>query len=320
MKIENGQDLLYLSRADVVGCAISPGDANAAVEEGFVEKAAGRARTSRGAQMMLTGGTFFDAKAGVVGAHAGVKWYGYVSGNQARGLPNFSPVIILSETETGRAVAVMDGTWITEVRTASITAVAAKHLARPESCRVGFVACGAQARSHLAALSAVFALRSVVAYSRSRETAEAFVGLARARGLEAISVAAPREAVADVDVVVSSVPARPGGAFLDASWISPGTFVSMVDLGFSWRRESLSAFDRIITDDLDQGTGSHGLNVEKPVDTDLAGIVSGAGAGSGRSADRVAFVFAGTGLADVAMAKFVFTRALERGIGRWLPR
>jgi ornithine cyclodeaminase/alanine dehydrogenase-like protein (mu-crystallin family) len=106
MKIAKGRELLYLSRADVVGCAISPADANAAIEGGFVAKSGGRAQT-RGAQMALAGGVLFDAKAGFLGPHAGVKWYGYVPDNEARGLPNFSPVIVLSETETGLAVAVV---------------------------------------------------------------------------------------------------------------------------------------------------------------------------------------------------------------------
>ncbi len=319
MKIEKGRELLYLSRADVVGCAVSSADANAAIAAGFVAKSAGRAQ-SRGAQMALAGGVLFDAKAGVLGPHAGVKWYGYVPDNDARGLANFSPVIVLSETETGLAVAVMDGTWITAVRTASITAVAAKHLARAESCRVGFVACGAQARSHLDALRVDFDLRTVVAYSRRRETAEAFAELARGKGLEARSVADPRDAIADVDIVVSSVPIRPSRSeFLDASWTSPGAFVSMVDVGFSWRRETLRAFDRVVTDEVDQSIGSRGLHFGKPIDTDLAGIMSGKDAAPRSSAERVAFVFAGTGLADVVLASLVFGRALERGIGRILP-
>jgi ornithine cyclodeaminase/alanine dehydrogenase len=321
MKIEKGRELLYLTRADVVGCAVSPADANAAIEAGFVAKSAGRAQ-SRGAQMPLAGGVIFDAKVGVLGPHAAVKWYGYVPDNGAHGLPNFTPVIVLSDTETGLPVAVMDGTWITEIRTASITAVAAKYLARTESCRVGFVACGAQARSHLEALRVDFDLRNVVAYSRRRETAEAFVELASGRGLEARSVTDPRDAIADVDIVVSSVPIRPSrGEFLDASWTSPGTFVSMVDVGFSWRRETLRAFDRVVTEDVDHGIGSRGLHFGKPIESDLPHIVSASdkGATPRSSAERVAFVFAGTGLGDVVLASLVFGRALERGIGRILP-
>jgi ornithine cyclodeaminase/alanine dehydrogenase len=320
MKIEKGRELLYLSRADVMGCAVSPADANAAIEQGFIAKSAGRAQT-RGAQMALAGGVLFDAKAGVLGPHAGVKWYGYIPDNDVRGLPNFSPMIFLSETATGQAVAVMDGTWITEVRTASITAVAAKYLARAESSRVGFVACGAQARSHLEALRVDFDLKNVVAFSRRRETAEAFAERARSAGLEAKSVTDPRSAVADVDIVVSSVPIRPRGEFLDASWTSPGTFVSMVDVGSSWRRKTLGVFDRVVTDDVDHGIGSRGLHFGKPIETDLAGIISASStdAPPRLNMERVAFVFAGTGLADVVLASLVFGRALERGIGRILP-
>ncbi len=317
-RLERGRELLYLSRADVVACALAPAEINAAIEAGFAEKAAGRAFTSRGAQMAVAGGASYDAKAGARGGHAGVKWYGYYPDNDRLGLPHFLPVILLSETESGMPVAVMDGTWVTEARTAAITAVAAGHLARRDARRLGFVACGAQARSHLEALRASFPLASVVAYSRRRETAEAFAALARAKGLEARSVAEPREAVADVDIVVTSVPHRARREVLDAGWTAPGTFVSMVDLGFSWRRETLPAFDRVVTDDLDQGTGAHGLNFGKPIETDLAALVAGKGPRPAPT-DRVALMFAGTGLADVVVAGLVFARARDRNIGRVLP-
>lgn len=81
----------------------------------------------------------------------------------------------------------------------------------------------------------------------------------------------------------------------------------------------MQAFDRVVTDDVDHAIGSHGLHFGKPIDTDLAGIMSGKDATPQSSAERVAFVFAGTGLADVVLASLVFGRAVERGIGRILP-
>src|SRR5215203_1857741 len=67
----------------------------------------------------------FAGKGGVLldEGYAAVKWYGYIGNNARRGLPDFSPLLILSSTETGLPLAVLDGRWIPAVRTASITAV-----------------------------------------------------------------------------------------------------------------------------------------------------------------------------------------------------
>jgi len=85
----------------------------------------------------------------------------------------------------------------------------------------------------------------------------------------------------------------------------------MVDLGHSWRRETLSIFDIVVTDDFDQGGGASGFNFDGVIDADLPQVVSGA--------SRAALIFSGTGLADVAVAAAVFERALERNIGTVLP-
>jgi len=63
----------------------------------------------------------------------------------------------------------------------------------------------------------------------------------------------PIEAVQGLDIVVSSVPhGAPENPILDAAWVSPGTFVSMVELGYAWKRDTLAAFDRVVTDDVEQ--------------------------------------------------------------------
>ena len=100
----------------------------------------------------------------------------------------------------------MDASWISAARTASITAAAAKHMARADSKSVGFVACGSQARSNLEALAAAFALRRITAYSRNPQTAISFAESARAKGFVADAVTDPRDAVRGHDMVVSSVP------------------------------------------------------------------------------------------------------------------
>ncbi len=148
-----GQDLLYLCDADVRAAGLGLAEVEAAVEAVFAAKAAGRAVMKPKLSLHADSGALFLASAGVLDAPAmsGVKWVGVVDA-AASGLPHIAGTVLLNDAGTGMPVAILDARWITGVRTAAITAVAARRLARPESARIGFVACGIQARAHLAAL------------------------------------------------------------------------------------------------------------------------------------------------------------------------
>lgn len=98
-----------------------------------------------------------------------MKWVSGYPENHKRGLPYISGLLILNDEETGIPLAVMDCTWITAMRTGAATAVAAKHLARPESETVGILGCGVQGRSNLEALHVLFPLKQVVAYDTNPE-------------------------------------------------------------------------------------------------------------------------------------------------------
>jgi len=316
--------VIYLSHADVLRCALAPDEITCAVEAAFRAKALGRAAASRRLNL-AAGAVSFTAKAGVLLDHeyAAVKWYGYVADNARRGLPDFSPMIILSKIETGLPLAVVDGRWITAVRTAAITTAAAGILAKADSRTVGFVACGTQAEANLAALHARFKLERVVAYSRKRQSAERFAAMAQERGLVAEVADDATHVLKEAEIVVTSVPPNSEPTrFLRASDVRGGAFVSMVDLGFAWDSSDLSAFDAIVTDDFEAGARTSGekLNYGGEFSADLAELLLVPEQWSGhRGASRTALIFAGSGLADAAAAVAVYRRAVANGIGHKLP-
>lgn len=315
-----GQDILYLSNADIEACTLGLADVELAVEVMFAAKAEGRAVMKPKLALHAPDQALFLASPGVMDQppYAGVKWVG-VAGNEARGLPHIAGMILLSDAETGMPVAVMDARWVTAVRTAAITAVAARRLARPDSGSIGFVACGLQARAHLTALRPHFPIGLVRAYSRRLGTAEAFAQEVRADGLDAEAVEDPRAALAGMDIVVTTTPVVPRTEpFLDAAWLGPGSFTSMVDLGLSWISDSLSGLDRVVTDDQAQA-GSEGLAYQEPYAGEVADLVAGRLAARQSREERTALVFAGLGLADVAVAGAVYEQALKAGIGQTLP-
>ena len=317
-------DLIYLSHADILRCALTADEITGAVEEGFRAKARDRAATCRRLNLPAGPQASFTAKAGTLldQGYAAVKWYGYIGDNARRGLPDFSPLLVLSSIETGLPLAVMDGRWITAVRTASITAAAATVLAKPDSSSVGFVACGAQAEANLSALKARFPLRRAVAYSRNRDTAERFAAKARGLGLAADVALDASDAVRGLDIVVTSVPkfSEPT-RFLRGHDVSEGTFVSMVDMGFGWDEATLGAFDTLVTDDLGKGArrSAESLNYDGEFAADIGELLVEGRALPDRERGRRALIFAGSGLADSAAAALVYRRARAAGLGQQLP-
>jgi len=315
-----GAEILYLSSTDIDACGLSLAEVEAAVEAMFAAKAGGDAVMKPKTGLHAPGGALFLASPAITGtpAVAGIKWIG-VAGNQARGLPHIAGLIMLNDGETGMPLAAMDAKWITAVRTAAITAVAARRLARADSAAIGFVACGVQARANLAALAPHFPLTHIRAYGRRRESAEAFAAEARDLGFEAEAVDDPRDAVENMDIVITSTPVAPRTEpFLDAAWLATGSFAGLVDLGVSWHPDTLPALDRVMTDDIAQ-SGSENVAYPKPFDGEVADLVTGTLTGRETPEERTALVFAGLGLADVAVGAAVYQRALERDVGRVLP-
>jgi ornithine cyclodeaminase/alanine dehydrogenase-like protein (mu-crystallin family) len=271
-------------------------------------------------------GHVFQAKAAVMraGGFARMKWFGLVPAAQSSG-PTISSLIVLSDIKTGAAVAVMGGNWITATRTAAMTAIAALKLARPDSVSIGFVGCGVQARSHFDALRLVLpGLKEVVACSRSAASAERFAAMARAAGLAARTTRETRQAVEGLDVVITTVPE---GAevleFLDTAWVAPGAFAGAVDLGRSWKRDTLRALDILATDEHEQTrtmTAAGRMTYAGPYEADLAELVSGSHPGRSSPAQRAMFNFSGHALADLAAAQVVYETAQNKGLGTRLAR
>lgn len=228
--------------------------------------------------------------------------------NRERGLSEINSLVTLLDSDTGLPLAVIDGNWVTAVRTAGLSAVAAKRLARPESSVIAFVGCGVQAKSHLNAFADLFALQEVRAFNRGRENREALCRKAEAMGFAAHSCEGIEDAISGADLIVTSISwSQNIEPFIDANWVKPGAFVSVVDLGVPWIDESMPAFDRIIIDDLAQESQmEHPIVDLSLVNGDLTGLVTNVVDGRLSSDEKTAFVFRGFALGDLALATLAY--------------
>jgi ornithine cyclodeaminase/alanine dehydrogenase len=131
-----------------------------------------------------------------------------------------------------------------------------------------------------------------------------------------------REAVSEADIVVTSVTFTPDVVpFLDARWLKPGVFAAITDHAAPWVAESLTAFDRIVVDDVEQERRMPTPLVDPAlVAGDLTGLVGGATAGRDHPDERTAFIFRGLALGDLALSALAYQRAVAVGAGIEMER
>lgn len=320
-----GEKLLYLSRADVASVGLTMSEIIAALEVMFREKGEGRVEMPPKIGIHTMPDAFIHAMPAAIPSQkaAGMKWVGGYPENSKRGLPYITGLLILNDAETGMPIALMDCTWITAQRTGAATAVAAKHLARPDSARVGILGCGVQGRSNLEALAAIFSLKKLYAYDAHPERSSRYAQeMAALFGIEAVAVTDPRQAVIESDIVVTAGPIlRRPHATIQAGWLQKGAFASLVDFDSYWHADALREADKFTTDDVPQLHHYRDIGYFQSIPViyaDLGELVAGRKAGRQTRAERTMACNLGLALDDLAVAPLIYERAREKGIGSWL--
>jgi ornithine cyclodeaminase/alanine dehydrogenase-like protein (mu-crystallin family) len=165
-------------------------------------------------------GGFFGMMPALTPEGLGIKIVTFYATNAERGIPTHMATIFLVDPETGAPLAVMDGTLITEMRTAAVSAAATKLLASPDAKILAILGSGVQARSHVGALKLVRRFEEIRVWSPTAAHAECF---AKEIGAKAMSA---EEAVRGADVVVTATNSKT--AVLKGSWLKPGCHVNAV--------------------------------------------------------------------------------------------
>ena len=326
MNTDLGKKFLYLSQSDVAAAGPSMAEIIVVLERMFREKGEGRVEMPPKIGVHTMPDAFIHAMPASIPAQkaAGVKWVGGYPDNGRRGLPYITGLLILNDPETGVPIALMDCTWITAKRTGAATAISAKHLARPDSETVGVLGCGVQARSNLEALKEILPIRRVYAYDTHPERSAAYSReMAAALAVEAVAVADPKQAVIDCDVVVTAGPIlRKPHATIQKGWMKQGAFASLVDFDSYWHPDALHEVDKFCTDDVPQLHHYRDVGYFQsipPIHADLGELVTGRKPGRQTREERTIACNLGLALDDMATAPLIYQRALEKGIGTWLP-
>ncbi len=242
------------------------------------------------------------------------------------GLPTVMAMIELVDPKTGFPVSVMDGTWITDMRTGAAAGVATKYLARDNSEVLGLVGAGVQAATGLEAIMEVMDIKEVKVSCRTCQTRDLFAQKASEKyGIPVKAVDTIKEAVQNADILLTTTPARE--PVVKSKWISPGTHINAMGADAPGKQELDSHIlqkSKIIIDCWDQASHSGEINI--PVQEglvrqkDIHGKIGDVIVGSipGRTSDEEITVFDSTGLAvqDIVTAWNVYEKALQKGVGQ----
>ena len=305
-----------------------------AIERAFRAAAAG-APIASGILGMSAAGGGFHIKAGLLANHP-VRPTGYFAakvnanfpGNPTlRGLPTIQGLLTLFDATTGVPLAVMDSIAVTIIRTAAATAVAARHLSRPDSAAVTIVGCGAQANAQLQALALVRPIARAFAVDTAPGLAESFARNATERlGFPVTSSQSLVEATTHSDIIVTCTPSRK--AYLGPDHVSPGAFVAAVGADSEHKQEiepALLAASAVVTDstaqcaaigDLHHAIDSGAMTIED-VRAELATVVAEPGRGRRNASEVVIYDSTGVAFQDVVASALVYERAIrdEEGTG-----
>jgi ornithine cyclodeaminase len=320
-----------LSAADVRQ-AVTMAQAIAAVRQAYVQLSAGQAvvplRTpvevkKRQAVTLFMPAYLADSDA------LGTKIVSVFPGNPAQGLPLIHAAVIVVDAETGRPTALMDGTYLTALRTGAASGVSTDLLARADARVAAIFGAGAQGRTQLEAVCTVRPIKKAWVYDLDREAAAAYAAEMAARGApfpRSMAVAdSPAQALAEADVVCTATTStRP--VFADAD-LQPGTHISGVGSYTPEMQEvpaETVARAKVVVDARDAALAEAGdliipLKQGRIDESHIHGEIGQVAAGTlpGRESDEEITFFKSVGVAvqDVAVADLILRQAAAQGLG-----
>ena len=250
---------------------------------------------------------------GLMPAHRGgeqplysLKTVAVMPDNPARGLDAHQGTVTLFDGDTGQTLAIMNASPVTAIRTAAVTAVAARRLAREDAKVLAIVGAGVQARSHLQALPGFAEVRIA---SRSHDPAEALAGEFGASVAGSIE-----EAVRDADVVVlTTSSAEP---IVQREWFGPGTHVTTVGMGQELDQATLREGTLFV--DRRESAEAEGKVDPAWIHAELGELLVGSARGRSSADELTVFRSLGIAVEDLFAAEYVVRRAQETGRGTTL--
>ena len=314
---------------DDVRHLLSMAEALEAVEEAFKQHALGKVQMPAKIYLNFTkyGGDLRAMPAYLEEMDiAGVKIVNAHPSNPSKGLPTVMAILVLNDPSTGAPLAIMNATYLTDMRTGAAGGVATKYLARKDSRVMGIIGAGRQARTQLLAVTEVADIERVKVSSRTIKDASKFVDEMRAVvdvDMEACSV----EGACDCDVLSTTTPVRK--PVVKEEWIREGTHINAIGADAEGKQElepGILKKAKIFVDDMAQATHSGEVNVPlsegllsvEHIEGEIGEVIAGILRGRTKRDEITIFDSTGLAIQDVAVGRLVYKKALKKGLGRRL--
>ena len=251
----------------------------------------------------------------------------YKDNPSMHGLPATLATIVLMDSRTGQTLAVMDGGYITAMRTGAVTGLATKYLARNDARIAGVMGSGVQARTQLWGMASGADIEKALVFSLDPpEARQAFADdAADMLGIPVELAQSGEDLVRGVDVLSLATTATT--PIIDAEWVQPGLHINGIGSHAVGVREidtKTMVRSKLVCDNVDACLAEAG-DVQIPIEEgamtadDIYGEIGEmiTGAKPGRESDEEVTVFKSVGLSiqDISAAHYVYQRALEEGAG-----
>jgi len=249
--------------------------------------------------------------------------------NPAQGKDAHQGAVTLFSRETGELLALMNASTITAIRTAAVSAVATRLLAREDAQQLAIIGAGVQARTHLAALSHVRSIKRARIACRNIEHAHELVAETQQKFSFPIqAVKSNEEAVRGADLIVTATSSLE--PVINRDWISPGAHVNAIGTHSPGSREidgPTMAAARIFVDRRESAlnesgdyllAAKEGLVSPESIVAEIGELLIGARIGRTSATEITLFKSLGLAIEDVVCADYLYRTAREQNTGTWV--
>jgi ornithine cyclodeaminase/alanine dehydrogenase-like protein (mu-crystallin family) len=330
-------DVVLLSRSDIVGLELTPAQVVAAVELALAEHAAGTFEMHPKIGVHPTGtdpANFIHAMPAwlkTLGA-CGLKWVAGYAKNHLRDLPNVTGLQVFNDTETGIPLAIMDCSYLTGLRTAAVSAIAARCCSLPDSKVLALAGCGFEGSKHLRFLiDQIPSLEEV----RLRDIRPEAMERLKAEASEYFSgkvVLCSDNATCFDSADVIATCTNGDEQLIRQEWFKPGAFGVGIEGGCAYTAEALQSADKFIVDDIPLAEYFDRIGQNRktedgqpdpefpggmpPVYATIGQVLTGQKAPRTSATERIVAIPIGMAICDVALSHLTYHTAIKRNVGQ----
>lgn len=329
--------MLLLSRSDVVGLELTTQQIVHVIEKALMEHAAGTVEMHPKIGVHPTEtdpANFIHAMPAYLhglGA-CGLKWVAGFVKNRQFDLPNVTGVQIFNDTTTGVPLAIMDCSYLTGLRTAAVSAVAAKYCSRADAKSLALVGCGFEGTMHLRFFADLLpSIQEVRLYDIIQPASLALREVASGYFPGDIRICSDPQTCLDGADVISTC-TNGDVHIIQPEWFYEGSFGVGIEGGCAYTAEALHLADKFLVDDIPlakyfDDIGRDRLTEDGQPDPEFPGgmpdvyatigeVVAGKKIGRENERERIVAVPIGMSICDIALAQLTFRTAQERGVGQ----